>query len=84
MVEVMTDVMLLEGGNQAQYNFGNVSEKAWRRDYLFIMRKHGLDTAIFRKSMNYLEKKPEEFSKILEEVITKLQKTEVQKNILKP
>ena len=84
MVDVMTDVMLLEGGSQAQYNFGNVSPNAWKRDYVFILKKHNLDTAIFRKSMVYLEKNPEEFSKILEEVITKLQKIEVQKNIPKP
>jgi hypothetical protein len=84
MVDLFTDIMLLEGGNQAMYNFGNIPAEVWRRDYQFVCKKHSLDTSDFRKSMVFLEDHPDQLSKILEEVITKLQKTEVQKNFEKP
>lgn len=84
LVAVFTDVMILEGGNQAQYNFGNIPPAIWQRDYAMVLKKHNLDTADFRKSMEYLEKNPELFSGILEEVITGLQKAEVEKKIPKP
>jgi hypothetical protein len=34
--------------------------------------------------MNYLENHPEEFTKVLEDVITRLQKLEMKQNIPKP
>lgn len=76
MVALMTDFMILEGGNQIQYNFANVPAYVWKRDYAGVCKKHGVDTSDFRITMNYLEKHPEEFSKIMEESITNLQQLE--------
>lgn len=84
MVEVLSDVMLLEGGNQVQYNFGNIPDWVWERDYVFVCKKHNMDTTAFRTNMNFLETHPDEFSAILEEVITKLQKAELNKNAPQP
>jgi hypothetical protein len=84
MAEVLTDVMLLEGGNQVQYNFATLPDKVWQRDYAFVCKQHSIDTTEFKSAMNFLENHPEEFTKVLEDVITRLQKLEMKQNIPKP
>lgn len=83
MVDVLTDVMLLEAGNQVQYNYGNIPGIAWDRDYVVVCKKNGIDTTQFRQAMGFLEKKPEKFAVIMEEVITRLQKMEMKANAVK-
>lgn len=83
MVPLLKDCMMLEAGNQVKYNFAHIPQYVWQRDYAFVCKKHGVDTADFRQSLNYMEKHPEEFASVLEEVITALQKEEVNKNIPK-
>lgn len=77
MVALYTDIMILEGGHQAQYNYGAIPHNIWQRDYQHVCKMHQTDTALFRRSMEYYEKHPQEFSKLLEEVITGLQKQEM-------
>lgn len=84
MVALLTDCMLLEGGNQVQYNYGNIPGKAWSRDYDFVCKKNSIDTTQFRETMNYLQEHPEKFADIMEDVITHLQKMEVKTNRAKP
>lgn len=79
MVDIFTDAMILEGGNQVRYNFANVPSYVWNRDYMFVCKKHGVDTADFKKELKYLEKHPAEFSTIMEEVITRLQQQEAKR-----
>ena len=78
MVDLLTDIMLLEAGNQVQYNMGNIPATIWKRDYAFVCKKHQLDTALFHKTMDWYEMHPEAFSKTLELVITRLQKKEIE------
>lgn len=78
MVDLLTDIMLLEAGNQVQYNFAAVPDNIWKRDYAFVCKKNNLDTATFKKSMQWYNERPEIFSKVLEQVLTRLQKRQVE------
>lgn len=80
MVGLLTDVMLLEAGNGVQYNFGNMPESVWSRDYAGVCKKYGVDTADFRKSMDWYGDHPEKFATTMEQVITQLRRLEVDPN----
>ena len=80
MTAVLTDCMLLEGGNQVEYNYANIPGTIWNRDYAAVCARHQLDTNAFRAGMEYLVQHPEEFTAILENVITRLQKQEMKQN----
>ena len=76
---VMQDIMLMESGNQMKYNYGMLPDALWKRDYAFVCKKHQIDTSDFREMMAYYKRHPESFSKLMEEVITALQKIQVSK-----
>lgn len=84
MIPLFSDIMLLEAGNQAAYNYGNIPNPVWMRDYMLICKKHNTDTATLRKTFNYLQQHPETYSKLLEDVITRLQKEEMAKSRANP
>lgn len=75
----MTDVMLMEGGHAVRYNNGLLPDRIWQRDYAFVLKKHGLDTAQFRQAVDWYQHHPESFSRVMEKVITRLQKQQVKR-----
>jgi Domain of unknown function (DUF4296) len=78
MANVLTDILLLEAGNQVQYNFATIPDKIWKRDYAFVCKKHKMDTSDFRKGMNWYSDHPEQYTKIMEQVINRLQRQQVE------
>lgn len=84
MTDVLTDIMILESGNQAKYNYANLPEFVWKRDYNDVCNRHGIDTAQFRKVMVYYQAHPDEFSVTMEKVIARLQKMQVDKGVPNP
>lgn len=84
MVEILSDVMVMESGNAVQYNYGLLPQKKWATDYALVCKKHGTDTATFRANLLMYEKDPEKYTRVMEKVITRLQQQEIQKKVQKP
>lgn len=84
MTAVMTDVMLMESGNAIRYNYGILPGHFWQKEYLFVLKKHQVDTAQFRQAVNWYQAHPEQFSKVMEKVITRLQKMQVKRQTEMP
>ncbi len=80
MAKIMGDVLVLEAGNQVQYNYANIPQNIWKRDYAMVCKQNKTDTAQFRKAMVWYGNHPEQYSKILEQVIAKLQRLQVEPN----
>ncbi len=79
MIEVMMDIMLLESGSTVKYTYGAIPDKIWQRDYEFVAKKNNLTTDQVKSAMDYYTERPEVFSAIMEQVITRLQKEQVQR-----
>jgi hypothetical protein len=84
MVDVMTDVMQLEAGHQLKYNGGIIPDTFWQRDYAFVFKKHNVSEADFRLTVEEYQKQPETYSKVMEQVITRLQKMEIKRQTKNP
>ncbi len=78
MTDVLTDIMILEAGNQVQYNFGTIPNRVWKRDYQQVCTKYKMDTTTFKTAMNWYSDHPEQFSKIMEQVISRLQRRQLE------
>ena len=77
MSEIMYDVMVMEAGNQVKYNFGLLPKAKWSGDYAVIAQKHKIDTNTLKKAFLFYSKNPDEFSKVMETTITKLQEKQL-------
>ena len=76
MEKILADAMVLESGNQIFYNFGVLPDSVWERDYAFVCKKYDVNYADFVQQMKYYQDEPEDFSAMMEKVITRLQKTD--------
>ena len=77
MVDVMTDIMLFESGQAIAYNYGNLPETTWKRDYNFICQKHKINRETFESALKFYQSHPEKYSRVMEKTITCLQKQQV-------
>lgn len=84
MTDLMTDVVLLESGNQVQFNFSAIPDNIWKRDYTAVCKKHGTDTTNLRLALDWYHKHPEQFSKVMEQVIVRIQKRQLEPQKLQP
>lgn len=84
MVPLLVDIQLMEAGNRSKFGFSELPKEKWKADYQFICKKHGTDTAEFRKAMQWYEKHPDQLSKMMDNVLSELQKMEVRNKVEKP
>lgn len=84
MVEILTDIAIVEAGNGLDSNIASYKPSQWKGDYAFVFRKYGADDSLFRSSYRYYFNRPEQFSKIMEQVITNLQSREANQVKTKP
>lgn len=70
----MTDVMMMESANAIQYNYGLLPDSLWEKDYAVIFKKQGITKDEFKDAIEYYQEHPDQFSAIMEKVITRLQK----------
>ena len=81
MEKILADAMVLESGNQIFYNFGVLPDSVWERDYAFVCKKYDVDYADFVKQLKYYQDEPEDFSAMMEKVITRLQKSDARYDV---
>jgi len=84
MVDVMTDVMLMESANAINYNHGLLPDSLWEKDYAVVFTKHGVSKEAFKDAIAYYQEHPDQFSGIMEKVITRLQKMQLNRQSEKP
>jgi hypothetical protein len=84
MVELLTDIAIVEAGNGLDSSIASYEPSQWKGDYAFVFRKYGADDSLFRSSYRYYFNRPEQFSKIMEQVITNLQSREANQVKTKP
>ena len=80
----MTDVMLMESANAVNYNHGLLPDSLWEKDYADVFKKHSITKADFKGAMDFYQNHPEQFSGIMEEVITRLQKMQLNRQSERP
>ena len=73
MVKLLADAMIMEAGHQVQYNFGILPDSIWIKDYTFLCKKYHIEYSDFVKQLSWYQDKPEEYSLLMEKVITHLQ-----------
>jgi hypothetical protein len=84
MVDVMTDVMLMESSNAINYNHGLLPDSLWEADYATVFKKHTIHKDDFKNALTYYQGHPEQFSVIMEKVITRLQKMQLKRQTERP
>jgi hypothetical protein len=84
MVDVMTDVMLMESAKAINYNHGLLPDSLWEKEYAVIFSKHHIAKEQFKTAIAYYQAHPEQFSAIMEKVITRLQKMQFTKQKERP
>lgn len=77
MVTVMSDLIVLEAGNQISYNYAVLPDSIWVRDYRFVCQKHKIDYDDFCIQLKYYKDAPKEFGLLMEKVITQIQMAEL-------
>ena len=77
MAEVMTDVLMMESANAINYNQGLLPDSLWEKDYAVIFKKHAISREDFKNAVSFYHEHPEQFSAIMEKVITRLQKMQL-------
>ena len=80
----MTDVMLMESANAINYNHGLLPDSLWEKEYAGIFNKHHIAKEQFKTAIDYYQAHPEQFSAIMEKVITRLQKMQFTKQKERP
>jgi hypothetical protein len=80
----MTDVMLMESANAINFNQGLLPDSLWENDYAVIFKKHQIGRDQFKTAIVYYQAHPEQFSAIMEKVITRLQKMQFTKQKERP
>lgn len=76
MVLLLADAMTMEAGHQVQYNFGILPDSIWIKDYTFLCKKHKVEYSDFSKQLSWYQDQPEEYSQLMEKVITQLQQSD--------
>ncbi|MBM3920447.1 MAG: DUF4296 domain-containing protein [Sphingomonadales bacterium] len=84
MVEVMTDVMLMESANAINYNHGLLPDSLWENDYTVVFKKNNISKEEFKNAISYYQEHPDVFSGIMEKVITRLQKMQLKRQTERP
>jgi len=84
MADVMTDVMLMESANAINYNHGLLPDSLWEKDYAVVFSKHGISREEFKNAVSFYQEHPDQFSVIMEKVITRLQKMQLKRQIEHP
>lgn len=84
MADVMTDVMLMESANAINYNHGLLPDSIWENDYAVIFAKHGVSKETFKNALDFYHEHPDQFSGIMEKVITRLQKMQLKRQNERP
>lgn len=84
MTDVMTDVMMMESANAIQYNYGLLPDSLWEKDYAVIFKKQGITNDEFKEAIEYYQEHPDQFSAIMEKVITRLQKMQFKRQTERP
>lgn len=79
MVDLMTDIMLFEAAQAISYNYGNLPETTWKRDYQFICNKHNVSKETFESALTYYQSHPDRYSRVMEKSITRLQKQQLKR-----
>jgi hypothetical protein len=79
MIDLMTDIMIFEAGQAVVYNYGNLPETTWKRDYAFICDKHKIKRETFEAALSYYQSHPEIYSRVMEKTLTRLQKQQVKR-----
>ncbi len=77
MISILADAMLLEASNQIHYNYAILPDSVWFNEYSFICKKHLINFEDFKSQLHWLKENPDEFSSIMEKVITRLQWTDL-------
>jgi hypothetical protein len=77
LVDVMCDVMLMEAGNQIEYNYANLPDSLWNSHYDFVCKKHGISKEDLKAELLRLKADPEAFTLLMEKVITQMQMAEL-------
>ncbi|MEK0420923.1 MAG: hypothetical protein RLZZ161_774 [Bacteroidota bacterium] len=73
----MTDVMLMESANAIDYNNGLLPDSLWEKDYAVVFKKNNISKEEFKDAVAYYQEHPDQFSGIMEKVITRLQKMQL-------
>ena len=73
MSKIMYDVMIMEAGNQVNYNYGLLPKAKWKGDYASIAKKHHVDSNKLKEAFQFYSKHPDKFSKVMETTIALLQ-----------
>jgi hypothetical protein len=76
MVAILADAMTMEAGHQIRYNFGLLPDSIWEKEYQFICNKHNVKYQSFVETLKEVQDSPEEFSALMEKVITRLQQSD--------
>lgn len=80
----MTDVMLMESANAVNYNYGLLPDSLWQKDYAVVFAKHGIAGEDFKNAVTFYQDHPDQFSGIMEKVITRLQKMQFKRQTERP
>lgn len=80
----MTDVMLMESANAINYNHGLLPDSLWEKDYAVVFSKHGISREDFKNAVSFYQAHPDQFSVIMEKVITRLQKMQLKRQTEHP
>ncbi|MSP57384.1 MAG: DUF4296 domain-containing protein [Flavobacteriaceae bacterium] len=73
MIAILADAMVLEASNQIQYDYATLPDSVWLKEYSFVCKKHAINFEDFKSQLHWLKENPDEFSPIMEKVITRLQ-----------
>ncbi|MBU3745632.1 MAG: DUF4296 domain-containing protein [Sediminibacterium sp.] len=76
MVAVLADAMTMEAGHQIRYNFGLLPDSIWEKEYRFICNKHNIAYEDFVEDLGWYQAEPQEYSQLMEKVITRLQQAD--------
>ncbi len=76
MVPLLVDIHLVDGILHQQKTIRQVKEDSAFNYYPSILKKHGLNRAMFDSTIMFYSQYPEDFSKIYDEVLEKLSKME--------
>jgi hypothetical protein len=72
MIQVLTDVHLIEASLVLQRNRGENIPLLTQKYYQWLNRKYHMSQRRFRDNLNYYKMNPENFSKLYEEVVINL------------
>jgi len=74
--DILVDAFRFEAGQQISSNYMLLPDSLWTVNYRFILKKHGVSEAEFKKTMDFYKRDPVAFSALLDPVIEELKQEE--------